>query len=325
MQENDPAPSLLIVSNPRRAKWSKAEQAAAQGNLFEKMLIHRQQVQDLREGKSHKFIMIANSLVLCGLPYRPTEAMEVVRTAKTGSGKTTVTFYALAKDKDGKRIPMARGTDRTFLHWAVDRSIKLKNRFVPFGAAREFFDDMEISTSGENYRSLRETQRRLAGLNIFVEKFGSLEERAPLHVFEHSRLPLSLQPDCEMIDGPTGLLFGERFFKEVSTRPIPFLLPLLRTLSKKPQMQDFALFLHHRSYSAESASCIPWDMLRGQLWQEDRTTQRMRLRMEEAIDLLKVAWPELNAVAARDGLIIGPPTDHQHLIPEFLLKRARLA
>jgi hypothetical protein len=325
MHEHEVA-TLQLVPKPKRqrAKWSRSEATQAQGNLFEKMLVHHQQVRDLREGKPHKLIMIANSLVLCGLPYRPTDALKIVRTAKTGSGRTRVTFHALASDESGQPIPMARGTDRTYLHWAIDRAIKLKNLFVPFECAREFFDDMEMCTSGENYRALRDTQRRLSGLNIFVERFGSYEDRLPMNVFGLSRLPKSVAPNCSSIDGPSGLRFGEEFFKEISKNPIPFLLPMLRTLSKKPQMQDYALFLHHRSYSSESTSRIPWAMLREQLWQDDKTSQRIRVRMDEAIVLLRTAWPELNAATTREGLIIGPPTDRSHLIPEFVVKRSRL-
>ena len=308
-----------------RQKWTPREQISAQGKLFEKMLIHHQEVRDLRENKTHPLIMMANSLVLCGLPYRPTSATKITRVAKTGSGTTHVTFHALATDKSGKSIPMARGADRTYLHWAIDRAIKGKNRFVSFKANREFFDDIHMSTSGENYESLRQTQERLAGLAVFVQRFGDVNDREIMTVFERSRLPSSTTVKCDAIDAPTGLLFGEAFFKEVCNRPIPFLLPMLRTLHRKPQMQDYILFLHHRSYSSESSSQIPWPMLRDQLWQEDRTPQRMRVRMKEAIRLLRVAWPELNAKTTRKGLEIGPPSNHQHLIPEFFVKRARVA
>ena len=318
----DRSKSLELVSSPaRHAKWSKAEREASQGNLFEKMLVHNQQVRDLREGKPHKLIMIANSLVLCGLPYRPTQAVKVVRNAKTGSGQTRVTFHALGTDESGAHIAMARGTDRTYLHWAIDRAIKLKNRFVPFESGREFFDDMELTACGKNYAALRDTQRRLSGLGIVVERFTDLEERVIMNVFCQSRLPKSVAPNLVSFDGPMGILFDENFFKEVSVNPVPFLLPLLRTLGKKPQMQDYALYLHHRSYAAGSSSLVPWAMLRDQLWQEDSNPRRMRVRMEEAIGLLKVAWPQLNAACTGRGLVIGPPSNHEHLIPEFLLKR----
>lgn len=285
------------------------------------MLVHREQVMDLREGKPHKLIMISRSLLLCGLPYRPTAATQVTRTARTGSGKTQVTYYATGHNVDGSLIPMARGADRSFLHWAIDRSIKLKNRFVPFDSAKEFFDDMEISAGGLNYLALRETQLRLAGLMVMVEHFGPRDDtREKMDIFDGSRLPKSIQPNVVSIDGPMGLRFSEKFFADFSRRPVPFLLPLLRTLRKKPQMQDYVLFLNHRCCAAETTSCIPWDALRAQLWQEDSNPRRMRMRMDEAIEKLRIAWPELNAASTRGGLLIGPPTDEQSLVPTFLIR-----
>jgi len=324
VQDNNLAPSSF-PARTRYAKWTKNEQARAQGNLFEKMITHRQQVQDLHEGNPQKLIMLCRSLLLCGLPYRPTDASEIVRVAKTAVGKTQITFHAISHDADGNRIPMARGTDRTYLHWAIDRAIKGKDRFVPFRAAKEFFDDMEMCDSGKNYQDLRQSQQRLSGLLITVEHFdgrGVLREK--MDIFDASNLPKSFQSNVIPMGGPTGLRFSEKFFHEFTQRPVPFMLPILKTLSKKPQMQDYAIFLHHRSFSANSTTCIPWDALRAQLWQQDSNPWRMRVRMKEVIETLHVAWPELNAAVTRGGLLIGPPFDGKHLIPEFAVDKKLL-
>jgi len=312
--------TLSIAS--RRTKWSKSEVDSAQGNLFEKMLVHREQREELFADPSSRKnrIYMSRSLLLCGLPYRPTDATEITRIAKTGGGRTQVTFYALGHDKFGARIPMPFGSDRNFLHWGIDRAIKSDNRFVPFDSAAEFFDDLEISRCGKNYQALRETQRRLSGLLVMVEHFERTEFRSKMDIFEDSRLPSSIAPNVIAIDArPMGLMFSERFFQEFSKRSVPFLLPLLRTLSKKPQMQDYTLFLHHRSFAAQTTSSIPWGMLREQLWQNDSNPRRVRQRMDEAIATLRVVWPELNATTTPSALLIGPPTYKRHLIPEFVV------
>lgn len=320
MHEQELPLSLLPIPSKkqRRAKWTRAEQLSAQGNLFAKMLIHRDQVQDLRDGKPQKIIMMSRSLLLCGLPYCPTDATEITRVARTGSGKTQVTYYALGHDASGKGLPMARGADRTYLYWAIDRAIKSNNRFVPFNAAKEFFDDMGIAPHGSAYQALRETQQRLSGLLIMVEHFtdeGRVDgAREKIDIFDGCRLPKSIVPDGKVSDIAMGLRFSEKFFNDFVQRPVPFLLPMLRTLSGKPQMQDYVLFLHHRSFAARSNSCISWDTLRAQLWQDDSLLRRLRVRMDEAILVLRMAWPELNAKTTADGLIIGPPLRRMHMI-----------
>ena len=75
------------------------------------------------------------------------------------------------------------------------------------------------------------------------------------------------------------------------------------------------MFLVHRSYGAMSVSCIPWPGLLEQLWHEDSNTRRIRSRMSEAIDALRIAWPEINAEAKAKDLVIGPPRGGNQFLP----------
>jgi hypothetical protein len=286
-----------------------AENKIAQANLFEQMLSHRQ---NRNAGEVSNVVQMSTALVLSGLPYRPTDEMEIVRSARTARGFERTTFYALGKDVNGDRVPMAFGSDRTFLHWCIDLSIKRNDPFVPLPMARLFFDDMKLSPGGKNYSLLRASLNRLSGLAVVVES-GDVDRRITT-VIRHARLPKSAK--CAAIDdGPPGIHFGSDFFAEFNKRHVPFLWPLLRTLHKKPQMQDFVLFLHRRCSDSRSVSVVPWAMLRDQLWQSDSNPRRMRMRMAAAIEMFKVAWPELNAVAESAGLRIGPPLKGRHFIP----------
>ncbi len=243
-----------------------------------------------------------------------------------------VTFYALAHDKDGNRIPMPFGADRTFLHWCIDKAIKLKSPFVPLERATDFLTEVGHSKSGPNVKRLRDAYRRLSGLTIFVERFGkensaheSDEDRSLLPIIEDSRVPASIQPSrATPINGPAGLRFGEKFFKEINRHHVPFPWEILRKLEQKPQMQDYILFLHWRSYAAKADTTVPWKRLRAQLWHADSNTARIRVRFANAIKLLKSVWPELNAEATKRGLTIGPPKRGQHLIPSHNIEQKYL-
>ncbi len=79
-------------------------------------------------------------------------------------------------------------------------------------------------------------------------------------------------------------------------------------------MQDYILFLHWRSFSANRPSLIPWAALREQLWQDDKTSSRIRVRFADAIRMLKTVWPEFQGDARSDGLWIAPPKGNRHLI-----------
>ena len=325
--EDDKQLFALTKPIPKKALKAKAadqgkprdyrrEEAAAQTSLFDAMVDFRK---ERRSGVSHELVQIAHALILCGLPYRATNATEHVRLSRSANGSLIrVTFYALGKDKEGNRIPMAYGSDRTLLHWCVDRAIKSKNNFVPLSNAIDFMNDVGQRPTGPNYARLRAAYQRISAMAIVVERFGSNEDRNITPIMKNSRLPASikrLENDAEPIQGPLGIQFDKDFFEEFMRSHVPFPWAMLRTLDKKPQMQDYIVFLHWRSFAAKSETHIPWDVMREQLWQDDTNPWRIRSRFKEAIEILKVAWPELNAIAEASGLRIGPPKKGAHLIP----------
>lgn len=65
---------------------------------------------------------------------------------------------------------MPYGSDRTLLHFLMDRAVKTGSRFVSWKTATEFLSTMNLATAGKNRRDLRERFRRIAGLTIGVER-----------------------------------------------------------------------------------------------------------------------------------------------------------
>jgi Plasmid encoded RepA protein len=298
-----------------------SETKIAQAKLFDEMLVHRKH---RNAGEDKNIVQMSTTLTLSGLPYRPTIETEITRSVRTAHGFERVTFYALGKDKNGDRIPMVYGSDRSFLHWCIDLAIKRNDPFVPLATARSFFKDMGLSSSGENYLSLRNSLNRLSGLGIVAERgdfrHGGIERQVTA-IIRHAKLPETMKT-VVIDEGLPGICFGDDFFKEIKRKHVPFLWPVLRTLHKKPQMQDYIVFLHRRCTDANSESFIKWSVLREQLWQTDTNPRRLQLRMREAVALYKTAWPELNAVANPDGLMIGPPLRGMHFFP-FVTKESK--
>jgi len=196
-------------------------------------------------------------LILCGLPHRSTDATEHVRLSRSADGSLIrVTFYALGKDKEGNRIPMAYGSDRTLLHWCVDRAIKFKSNFVPLANAVDFMRDVGQSPTGPNYARLRAAYQRISAMAIVVERFGSTEDRNITPIMKNSRLPASIkrvENEVEPIEGPVGIQFDKDFFNEFMRNHVPFPWAMLRTLDQKPQMQDYIVFLHYHGGNLEKS------------------------------------------------------------------------
>lgn len=297
------------------AKEEKAAQRALNSSLVDARLA-------LAVTTTPQVVQIAQTLVLCGLPYRKTAERSIVRRSRAADGTTiTVTFQAHRSE-----TPLPYGSDRSVLHWATDRAIKTGSPLVDWNSASRFLADMKMSDSGPNYARLREAFRRLSGFSVTVERMTETNEKlAILPVFETSNIP-RLHPSTKVIPihghdsddqayEQTGILFGSTFYKEIVRHHVPFPLDVLRSVYRKPQMSDYMMFLHWRVFAAQSETVIPWSMMREQLWQEDSNLYRMRTRFQEVIKAFKVVWPELTAEARSAGLYIAPIRSGRYLIP----------
>lgn len=263
---------------------------------------------------------IAQAMVLCGLPYSPTKETKIVRRARLGDGSTvSVTFSA---GLDGVAMPY--GSDRTLLHWMIDKAIKTQSPLVTWDTATEFLRDVGMADSGKNRKDLKERYRRLTGLTIGVVRKGNSESTVLVPFIEESHLPTSVDMKADKrgqnllrMDSPVfGFKLGDRIFKEILQYHVPVPFELLQATKKKSQLQDLLIFLYWRSFAAQTESLILWESLREQLWQEDSVASRIRTRFREAITVFKTIWPELNAEAEKKGLRIGPPRGGNHLVPQ---------
>jgi hypothetical protein len=274
-------------------------------------------------GADEKIIQVAQALILCGLPYKKTDQIRITRTARIADGsKVSVTFTVATKD--GK---MPYGSDRSLLHFLFNKAVQSNSRFISWETATEFLKAMDISDGGNNFRDLRTRFDRIRGLVISVERQISAGTRTSTRtIICDSYLPTSIdfyaaeQGQSLLPINRTSLVFGveldETFFEDLKRYHVPVPAVIIKTTRNKSQLQDIMLFLHWRSYAAKKSSLIQWQYLRLQLWQDDATHRRIKVRFAEAIRALRILWPELQAEALKTGLMIGPPLRGRYLIPK---------
>lgn len=262
---------------------------------------------------SREVMQVAQALILCGLPYRPTETVRLARKARLADGSTvTVTFTAAIEG-----VPLPFGSDRTVLHFIFDKAIKSGRRFVSWETAKEFIEAMGMQKNGKNYADLRARFARIRGLAISVLRTGPSGETAMvMPIIRRSHLPTSVDVKSDIAgkqllplgDGITfGVEIDEEFFSELKQHHVPVPSCILQNTRKQSQLQDLMLFLYWRCYAARTESLIPWISLQQQLWQQDKKQTRIKQRFSEAITALRVIWPEIKAEAKADGLVVGPP------------------
>ena len=268
---------------------------------------------------SGELYQVAQALILCGLPYHPTSLSKITRSARLADGTRLKVTFSSSLDTG-----LPYGSDRSLLHFLLDRAVKARSPFVSWKTASQFLEAMGMQQGGKNRRDLRERYLRVRSLTIGVERSGqSAAASQIMPVIRRSRLPASITPHDgehgsrkhggENADLEFGLEIDSEFFDELVAHPVVVPAEIIRATRGKPQLQDMVLFLYWRCFAARSTSLIPWRELRMQLWQADTNLPRIRARFASAIRALRTLWPELRASAESKGLIVGPPTGGRYL------------
>ena len=174
------------------ARDHKAETAAASYSLALKAA-------ELRLARDNETLgddvfKLAQTMILCTLPYRPTAERQITKKARLADRSTlSVTFTA---GREG--VPLPYGADRKLLTWMVDRCIKSDVPLIQWQSALEYIRDVGLTNAGKNLRDLKQRFRRLAGLVITIERKSLASERVKMLAFiEESNLPRSIDVEAE--------------------------------------------------------------------------------------------------------------------------------
>jgi Plasmid encoded RepA protein len=273
-------------------------------------------------------VIIAHALILCTLPYSPTDEHFVVRKARLGDGSTlTVTFSKGIED-----VPLPFGSDRKLLVWILDRAYRQKSREISWESAREYQREMGLSHGGKGNRNLQASFRRLAGLNINIERVnGTSAWGKNRSIIEDYFLPSSIRgvddTDQMCLNGIPAhrdyqVRINESLFEEMAAfhYAIPRLLWNQSKLLDSPKgkrglagarAHDLLIFLFIRCFAARSESPIPWAALAEQV-SSDSNPWRLKAQTCEAIKFLKHFWPGCQIEPIAIGVLINTATAPPH-------------
>jgi hypothetical protein len=253
-------------------------------------------------------LMVAQALLVCGLPYRQTNERQITMKAKLAGDTVSVTFTCCLQE-----VPMPYGSDRTLLHWLVDRAIRSEKPYVSWDTATEFIKDAGLSDHGKNFRDLRERFRRISGVAIsIVREREGREKTLIIPIVEESTLPSSVDMKSErrglrrLLGEKFGVTLNARFWKEIREHHVPVPWQLIRSTRKQSQLQDHILFLYWRSYAAKAPSLVPWSGIEDQSAGTDSNPRRLKQRYKEALRTIRVIDPSFPGEIQENGIQIEP-------------------
>jgi Plasmid encoded RepA protein len=272
-------------------------------------------VAEIRESRNSgslgdEVFKLAQAMILCTLPYRPTTEVKITRKARLGDGSTLIVTFMAARDG----VPMAYGSDRKLLTWMFDKAIQSDSPFVPWKKATEYSKETGINDSGKNLRDLRERFRRLSGLVISIERRTAAGEKGKtVPVIEEFNLPPSVaymeaeeqgQGRLPELAEIYGFKLNESLWKDIKRHNVAIPRELWLRTKGSAQLQDILLWMFYRCYSAQTESVVPWDGIRQQLPQDDSNPWRLKQLVKTAVKELRLIWPEARVEVVKEGLLV---------------------
>ena len=315
-----------------------ASKKAAEKTKAEKQLIKRatkpllaHTVGDLaaarRDGSlGEEYIKLAQAMVMCALPYSPTDERQIVRRARLGADTfLEVTFTA---NLVGVQLPY--GVDRKLLAWIFDRAIRSETPFIDWRTASEYLTELDYKSSGRDYKQLAERFERLSGLSIAIRRHGDGGGIIAYTIIAKNNLPSSItrrtidanQSDLPGMENRQGIRLNTDLWDDIRKYNVTLPRLIWRDLAKSKgtpmQVQDMVLWLMVRCYAAQSSTVIPWEALLEQFHHGDSNPRRLKAYAKKALAILRQVWDEAKLEATEAGIAISRTT--VPLLPDDPLK-----
>jgi hypothetical protein len=264
--------------------------------------------QDYHSGMDLAFS--ARMLVQATLPHsKPApDQLEYART----NGKLTLSVHAR------KRFGLPYGTyPRLLLTWMTTEAVRTKSPSLTLGASlSEFMRKLDLApTGGKNgtIKRLRDHMGRLftSYVSAMVDTDSELSVRDIKPVTGFSLFWDPKNPDQGTLWN-SNLQLTEEFFKEITSRPVPIDLRVLRALAKErsPLAIDIYQWLTHRMSYLKRPITVPWDSLQLQFGGNYSRTRAFKQKFNTQLKNVLDYYPEAKVEPAKGGLKLRPSPTH---------------
>jgi len=307
---------LITIAKPKGARLSsRLEKQRGLSNLLEAVIQVREQAEDGSLGKGRTaegWLLAANVLIDCPLPFRPTRERQVTRRTRYHNAFVTVTFTA---HRPGIDLPTA--TDSRLLHWLLNRVVQgareaqargeLPCRIVEWNSAYEYLLDVGKTICAKNYQDLRDSLSRIAGLSITLERRDQMGDQG-LHTsfLESWHLPPSLDRNSSRnsneIEAPYAIALSEAIVRTATEHFVAIPVPIWRLTKGRPLQGSLLMWIYKRAYTAASPSVVSWDLLRDQFGLTDSNHRRIKPLTRRIVKLLQTMWPGCGVDVLSEGL-----------------------
>ena len=229
-------------------------------------------------------------------------------------------------DRNGKeitqRIPVSIGypygnIPRLVLAWLSTEAVRTQSRSVLLGRSlREFMESigLESITGGKNgsITRLREQLGRLFASTIAVVRDEALAgsniqslHTAGFRLTDQASVWWDAQRPEQAGLFQSEVTLSEKFYEELTEKPVPVDLRALRALKQSPIALDIYSWLTWRNSFLRNNATIPWEALMGQFGSES-SPKKFRENFKKALMQVQIVYPAARVNFSPSGLILIP-------------------
>jgi hypothetical protein len=300
-------------------------------------------------GEAHEFSAVgftARLLVLATLPHKnPGEATVFGR--ENGDLSLLIQAGSYLRGGQVKSLGLPYGSlPRVLLCWMTREALLKKSRVLLLGPSLSaFMAELGLVPTGGRWGSiprLREQMQRLFGASLsYIEKGkrGFLQES--VRVAQRSRLFWNDYDNVRDLSNYTEaashfflpqeaekagrwrsfVTLGEEFFQEITRRPVPLDLRVVKLLSRSPLSLDIYCWLTYRVSYLDRLVKIPWQKLELQFGADYGRTIDFKINFAKRLKDVLELYPNVQVEVSERGLHLSP--SRPHVLPRLGARERR--
>jgi hypothetical protein len=243
-----------------------------------------------------------------------------------------------APGKDGRvitqQVPCSLGypygnIPRLVLAWLSTEAVRTQERKVVLGRSlREFMEGIGLDsiTGGKNgsITRLREQLGRLFASTIAVVRDETLAGQniqsmhtAGFRVTDQASVWWDPQRPEQAGLFQSEVTLSERFFQELTDKPVPVDLRVLRALKQSPIALDIYCWLTWRNSFLRTKTTVPWEGLMGQFGSES-SPKKFRENFKKALQQVLVVYSVARVDVSPSGLVLLPSPTSVAKVPAVI-------
>lgn len=209
---------------------------------------------------------------------------------------------------------------RLLLTWATTEATRTKSPTLTLGRSlSEFMGKLDIVPTGGRWGSitrLREQAQRLFACRVTAgwETVDGDERhevrRVAYNLVDELTLAWTPRRPEQPLLWESSLTLSDRFFREVTRRPVPVDLRALKALRKSPMKLDAYTWLTYRMSYLEKPTVVPWEGLAAQLGADYGRLRDFKAKFSEGMRDVLAVYPEAKVRLTDAGLRLLPSPPH---------------